>query len=90
LGQPEDNLEALELIMHTRIKSLRVGLVPAIFLACAAVAIFAARAKSQSLGSAETFGVRAASTATNTGASQVSGNAEPWKIRSDSGGPKIF
>lgn len=60
--------------MHNRNNSLRAGLVPALFLICAALAIFAAQAKSQSLGSAGTFAVLGASTVTNTGASQISGD----------------
>jgi ethanolamine utilization microcompartment shell protein EutS len=60
--------------MHNRSNSLRAGLVPGLFLACAALAIFTAHARAQSLGSAETFGALGATTVTNTGASVISGN----------------
>jgi len=60
--------------MYNRTNSFRAGLVPVLFLACAAIAIFAANARAQSLGSAETFGVLGATTVTNTGATIVSGS----------------
>ena len=67
-------MNQLELIMYNRINSLRPGLVLGLFLACAAIAIFASTAPAQSLGSAETFGVLGASTVTSTGATVVSGD----------------
>lgn len=60
--------------MNNRINSLRPGIVPGLFLACAALAIFTAQARAQSLGAAETYGVLGATTVTNTGASQISGD----------------
>ena len=60
--------------MNNRAKSLRLGLVPGLFLACAALAIFAAQAKAQSLGTAETFAALGGSTLTNTGTSNIVGN----------------
>jgi type VI secretion system secreted protein VgrG len=60
--------------MCNRTKSLRFRVIPALFLVCAAVGIFSAQTKAQSLGSAETFAALGASTLTNSGATNVSGN----------------
>ena len=60
--------------MNNRTASLRSGIVSALFLAFAVLTIFAGQAKSQSLGSAGTFAVLGASTVTNGGDTEISGD----------------
>lgn len=60
--------------MNHRINLSRLGVVPGLFFAFAILAGFTIQARAQSLGSAETFGVLGATTVTNTGATQVTGN----------------
>jgi hypothetical protein len=59
--------------MNNRTTSPRLGLVPGILIALAAL-VFASQLKSQSLGSAENFAVLGASTVTNSGPSQITTN----------------
>lgn len=56
--------------MNNRTASPRLGLVPGILIALAAL-VFVSQLKSQSLGSAENFAVLGASTVTNTGTSHI-------------------
>jgi hypothetical protein len=60
--------------MNNRALSFRRQHLPALFLAFAALAVLAAQARAQSLGSAENFAVLGASTVTNTGTSTIIGN----------------
>ncbi len=59
--------------MNKRTTSLRLGFMPGFCLAFAILALNA-QSNAQTLGSAETFGVLAATIVTNTGASQITGN----------------
>jgi hypothetical protein len=57
--------------MTNRINSLRLGLVPGLFLAFTTLASLGTQVRAQSLGSAENFAVLGASTVTNTGTSHI-------------------
>src|ERR1700738_2195676 len=60
--------------MNNQTKSLRLAVVPRLFLVLAALATFAPQVKAQSLGTAENFAVLGASTVTSAGISNVSGS----------------